>query len=37
MIVDSVNFCRAQGKRVVYDAEHFFDAWHDDGIGRAHV
>jgi 2-isopropylmalate synthase len=30
MIVDSVNFCRAHGKRVVYDAEHFFDAWRDD-------
>jgi 2-isopropylmalate synthase len=30
MIVDSVNFCRAHGKRVVYDAEHFFDAWSDD-------
>ncbi len=30
MIVDSVNFARAEGKRVVYDAEHFFDAWRDD-------
>jgi 2-isopropylmalate synthase len=30
MIVDSVNFCRAHSKRVVYDAEHFFDAWRDD-------
>ncbi len=30
MIMDSVNFCRAEGKRVVYDAEHFFDAWRDD-------
>jgi len=30
MILDSVNFCRAEGKRVVYDAEHFFDAWRDD-------
>jgi 2-isopropylmalate synthase len=30
MIADSVDFCRAQGKRVVYDAEHFFDAWRDD-------
>ena len=30
MIMDSVNFCRANGKRVVYDAEHFFDAWRDD-------
>jgi len=30
MIIDSVSFCRAHGKRVVYDAEHFFDAWEDD-------
>jgi 2-isopropylmalate synthase len=30
MIVDSINFCRASGKRVIYDAEHFFDAWRDD-------
>jgi 2-isopropylmalate synthase len=30
MIIDSVAFCRAHGKRVVYDAEHFFDAWADD-------
>ena len=30
MIMDSVNFCRADGKRVVYDAEHFFDAWRED-------
>ena len=30
MIVDSVNFARAEGKRVIYDAEHFFDAWRDD-------
>ncbi|MDQ3572703.1 MAG: citramalate synthase [Actinomycetota bacterium] len=30
MIVDSVNYCRAAGKEVVYDAEHFFDAWADD-------
>ncbi len=30
MIADSVAFCRAQGKRVVYDAEHFFDAYRDD-------
>ena len=30
MIVDSVNYARAAGKRVVYDAEHFFDAWRDD-------
>jgi 2-isopropylmalate synthase len=30
MIMDSVNFCRAHDKRVVYDAEHFFDAWRED-------
>jgi 2-isopropylmalate synthase len=30
MIADSVAFLVAQGKRVIYDAEHFFDAWRDD-------
>jgi 2-isopropylmalate synthase len=30
MIADSVAFLAAEGKRVVYDAEHFFDAWRDD-------
>jgi 2-isopropylmalate synthase len=30
MIADSVRFLVAQGKRVVYDAEHFFDGWLDD-------
>jgi 2-isopropylmalate synthase len=30
MIADSVAFCRTQGKRVVYDAEHFFDGYRDD-------
>jgi 2-isopropylmalate synthase len=30
MIAESVAFCRAQDKRVVYDAEHFFDGWRDD-------
>ena len=30
MISDSVSFCRASGKRVIYDAEHFFDAWRED-------
>ena len=30
MISDSVEFLVAQGKRVVYDAEHFFDGWRDD-------
>jgi 2-isopropylmalate synthase len=30
MIADSVAFLLAQGKRVIYDAEHFFDGWRDD-------
>jgi 2-isopropylmalate synthase len=30
MIADSVGFCVGEGKRVVYDAEHFFDAYRDD-------
>jgi 2-isopropylmalate synthase len=30
MIVDSINYCRAADKQVIYDAEHFFDAWRDD-------
>ena len=30
MISDSVDHCRAAGKGVIYDAEHFFDAWADD-------
>jgi 2-isopropylmalate synthase len=30
MIADSVAFCRGEDKRVVYDAEHFFDAYRDD-------
>jgi 2-isopropylmalate synthase len=30
MVRDSVAFCAGEGKRVVYDAEHFFDAWRDD-------
>ncbi|HEU5142916.1 MAG TPA: citramalate synthase [Solirubrobacterales bacterium] len=30
MIADSVAFCRQAGKRVVYDAEHFFDGYRDD-------
>ena len=30
MIAESVGFLRAAGKRVVYDAEHFFDGWRDD-------
>src|SRR3954469_15132049 len=30
MIGDSVAFCLANEKRVVYDAEHFFDAYRDD-------
>ncbi|GAB4254691.1 MAG: citramalate synthase [Thermoleophilia bacterium] len=30
MIEESVRFLRDRGKRVVYDAEHFFDAFFDD-------
>jgi len=30
MISDSVQFLRDQGKRVIYDAEHFFDAYAED-------
>jgi 2-isopropylmalate synthase len=30
MIAESVAFCRATGKRVIYDAEHFFDGWRED-------
>jgi 2-isopropylmalate synthase len=30
MISDSIGFCRSRGKRVIYDAEHFFDAYRDD-------
>jgi 2-isopropylmalate synthase len=30
MIADSVAFCRDRGKRVVFDAEHFFDGYRDD-------
>ena len=37
MIVDSVNYARAEGKRVIYDAEHFFDAYRDDPRLRARV
>jgi len=30
MIAESVGFLAGQGKRVIYDAEHFFDAFRDD-------
>jgi 2-isopropylmalate synthase len=30
MIADSIAFLVAQGKRVIYDAEHFFDGYADD-------
>jgi 2-isopropylmalate synthase len=30
MIADSVAFLAGQGKRVIYDAEHFFDGFRDD-------
>jgi 2-isopropylmalate synthase len=32
MIADSVAFLVAEGKRVIYDAEHFFDAFRDDDV-----
>jgi 2-isopropylmalate synthase len=30
MIADSIGFCRAQGKRPIFDAEHFFDGYRAD-------
>jgi 2-isopropylmalate synthase len=30
MIADSVGFLAGEGKRVIYDAEHFFDGWRAD-------
>ena len=30
MITDSIAFLRGEGKRVIYDAEHFFDGYRDD-------
>ena len=30
MIGDSIAFLRGAGKRVIYDAEHFFDGWRED-------
>jgi 2-isopropylmalate synthase len=30
MVADSIAFCRAQGKRPVFDAEHFFDGYRED-------
>jgi 2-isopropylmalate synthase len=30
MIAESVAFCRREGKRVIYDAEHFFDGYRED-------
>jgi 2-isopropylmalate synthase len=32
MIAESIAFLREAGKRVVYDAEHFFDAFRDDPV-----
>jgi 2-isopropylmalate synthase len=32
MIADSIAFLRAQGKRPVFDAEHFFDGYRDDDV-----
>jgi 2-isopropylmalate synthase len=30
MIGESIAFCRGRGKRVIFDAEHFFDGYRDD-------
>jgi 2-isopropylmalate synthase len=30
MIADSIAFCRDQGKRAIFDAEHFFDGYRED-------
>jgi 2-isopropylmalate synthase len=30
MIEDTVRFLRSAGRRVIYDAEHFFDGWRED-------
>ena len=30
MIAESIAYLREQGKEVIYDAEHFFDAWRED-------
>jgi 2-isopropylmalate synthase len=30
MIADSIAFCREQGKRPIFDAEHFFDGYRED-------
>jgi 2-isopropylmalate synthase len=30
MIADSIAYLRGEGKRVIYDAEHFFDGYRDD-------
>jgi 2-isopropylmalate synthase len=32
MIADSIGFCRGEGKRPVFDAEHFFDGYRDDPV-----
>jgi 2-isopropylmalate synthase len=32
MIADSIAFLRAEGKRPVFDAEHFFDGYADDSV-----
>ncbi|HEY7633703.1 MAG TPA: citramalate synthase [Thermoleophilaceae bacterium] len=32
MIEESIAFLRSQGKRVIYDAEHFFDGWRQNPV-----
>ena len=36
MIAESIEFLRGEGKRVVYDAEHFFDGYADDPAYALH-
>jgi 2-isopropylmalate synthase len=36
MIADSISFLLRQGKRVIYDAEHFFDAYRDQPDNALH-
>ncbi len=35
MIEESVHFLADRGKQVIYDAEHFFDAWREDDATRS--
>ena len=35
MIADSVRYLKQQGRKVIYDAEHFFDGWKEDATYAA--